>query len=85
MALPALTLGHETKPFDGNMLCKCGMKAMPLSRTWRNCVLSFCKRHPDCSTGVAEQALLGLLGISAQVRSRIRQKLTVFVILAEDT
>jgi len=59
---------------------------MPLSRRWQNCVLSFLWGGRQGSiAGVAEQVPLGLLVISAQVRSCICQMLTVFVILAENT
>ena len=41
MALAALTLGHEARPFDYCMLCNYEMGAMGQRRRWKNCVLSF--------------------------------------------
>ena len=85
MALPTLTLGHEAKPFEYDMLCNYEMGAMGQSRRWQNCVLSFLWGRQGSSAVVAEQVFSGVLAISGQVRSRICQLFTVFVIVAEST
>ena len=83
--MPAMTFGHESKHVEMVMLRCSEMGFIAQSQSWRNWDVVFCCEERHCnSTGATEQALPMVLVISAEVRSRIRQIFTVFVIFAEN-